>query len=367
MASRKYKNYLNPKKDTMIRKDNPSVESAFYRDMENFKLLSAEEEQGCSKNIHDNFQAMINEVMINSLSNDLGKIQEMIKNWMAQDNSLKPQQCRVRSIMSEVFIASRLNSENIELRKLYNCLKIHQREVEMARDIIVQSNLRLVVSIAWSYRNRGLPIDDLVQEGNVGLMRAAMRFDYRVGTRFVTYASWWIRQAISNALVQKTKTIQIPFHVRKLQKEVNSAKAALLDELGHEPTLEEIACKSNLSSSQVKMVAVIPGEPISLDKPLSDDGLTVGHTLQDVGAPLFDKVVATENRQLIGKCMQKLNQRERDVILMRFGLDRCGEKTLKEIGKMMKISRERVRQLETQALTRLGFSSCVAKVAGHCN
>jgi RNA polymerase sigma factor (sigma-70 family) len=233
------------------------------------------------------------------------------------------------------------------------------REGDRARRAFIESNLRLVVSIAKRYQASGLPLLDLVQEGNLGLMHAVDKFDWRKGFKFSTYATWWIRQSIQRGISNTARTIRLPVHTGDDLLRLRRAQSELESELGREPTLEELGVELDLPADRVAELMRVAADPVSLSSPVGEDGETeLGDLVGDSSAddPFAAAALAVLPDE-IAKLMRVLDDRERKILALRFGLDRGEPRTPEEVGQMVNLSRERVRQIEARALSRLRHPS----------
>jgi len=252
------------------------------------------------------------------------------------------------------------NVSPVEIKRALQSIVIGEQQTGQAKRELVEANLRLVVSIAKKYTNRGLQFLDLIQEGNIGLMKAVDKFEWRRGYKFSTYATWWIRQAITRAIADQARTIRIPVHMIETINKLIRTSRSLVQELGHEPTSEEIAVKMDIPVSKVRKVLKIAQEPISLETPIGEEEDShLGDFIEDKSIlNPADAVVASNLREITDEVLATLTPREEKVIKMRFGLGTTGsEHTLEEVGQHFAVTRERIRQIEAKALRKLRHPS----------
>lgn len=333
--------------------------TTYLREMGQFDLLTPEDEARYSKTIREGFDAIIKAIRKDkSKTTEMKMVIERIDLWEKRDPTLKPKKQQLNYMKHCVNKAAQTYPDMRELFELNTKLEAYNRSIETAKDAMIRANLRLVVSIAKRYMHQGLTLADLIQEGNLGLMRAVFRFDYKKGNKFSTYASWWIRQAITRAILDKTRTIRLPVHFLELRSQFFKAFYSLLKELGREPTPVEISKMTELPMDKILAILEASREPISLETPVGDDDSTLGDFLenQESESP-YDMVQNRELATRVNDVLSSLTDREEKIIRLRFGIGEKAEYTLEEIGKRFNVSRERIRQIEKKALNRLRHSS----------
>jgi len=301
---------------------------------------------------------------------------ELIGSYHAQLERARHPKTKKDAAINPRTIHTRLRHLEIEQRvapaqlvEIVNQTMVHVREAHRAKTEMVEANLRLVISIAKKYTNRGLSFLDLIQEGNMGLMKAVEKFEYRRGYKFSTYATWWIRQAITRSIADQARTIRIPVHMIETLNKVMQVQKQLLQEYGHEPTPDEVADEMNLPVERVQQIMKMAQQPISLQSPVGDgDDTSFGDFIEDKSAENpYDMTAYSLLREKIIDVLDTLTERERRVLSLRFGLIDGYSRTLEEVGKQFKVTRERIRQIEAKALRKMRHPTRIRQLHGFFN
>ena len=283
----------------------------------------------------DNIKSSLSRVSVKSQRNEL-------ENRIFKSNKL------LKALRKEVGLSPR------ELQKALSEISSGKKIIEEGKKTLINANLRLVVSIAKKYSNFGLPFLDLIQEGNIGLMTAVNKFDYRRGFKFSTYAHWWVKQGITRAIDDQSRTIRVPVHISDTIHKTIKLSRDFVQNIGREPTCEELAKKMNMSVSKMRKILQISQTPFSFEMPIGEDDSSLGDFIEDkISLSPPDAIVKIKLREQIEKALENHTERESKIIMMRFGLGDGNEYTLEEVGQKFKVTRERIRQIEEKALRKL--------------
>ncbi len=329
--------------------------SLVEQQLQSDRLLTFQQEVLHAKIIRDNFSTIAKSVQeIKSESVTITSLQKTITAWDKKDKPLKPGKRRLDHILQTLHSVCDTVPNEHSTRRLCKEFSLLAEEIESSKNVLITANLRLVCSIAKRYTDRGLSLSDLVQEGCIGLMRAVFRFDHNTGRRFSTYASWWIRQAITRAIPEKTRTIKLPAHFLVSRNHFNKTFSGLRKQLGRKPTMAELAKDTYMPYDKMLSIIETSMEPMSLDEPIGENSQNLMQIIEDRNINRPDDIAITSDLHMqIESILDSLSPREAQVLRMRFGIGGINECTLEEVGQRFNVSRERIRQIEQEALQRL--------------
>jgi RNA polymerase primary sigma factor len=329
--------------------------SLVEQQLQSARLLTFRQEVQHAKIIRDNFLKIVKSVQeIDSKSAAIISLQQKIDIWDKKDKPLKPGKRRLDYILKTLHSVCSTAPEERDTQVLCGEFTLLAEEIESSKNILITANLRLVCSIAKRYTDKGLSLSDLVQEGCIGLMRAVFRFDHNTGRRFSTYASWWIRQAITRAIPEKTRTIKLPAHFLVSRNHFNKTFSGLRKQLGRKPTMNELAKGTYMPYDKMLSIIETSMEPMSLEEPIGENSQNLMQILENRNVNRPDDIAITSDLHTqIESILDSLSPREAQVLRMRFGIGGINECTLEEVGQRFNVSRERIRQIEQEALQRL--------------
>jgi RNA polymerase primary sigma factor len=334
--------------------------TCYLREVASYPLLSPEKEVDLAQTIRQGqnhlVQLVVDHAHEEKLLEDLElKIEKLLDN----EKSFPGVRDKVLKLITRSLArAARKHPDHALFPRLQDEATEIMAAIDAAKHEMVKANLRLVLSIAKRYRNRGMTFDDLIQEGNLGLLKAVGRYDHTKGNRFSTYATWWVRQSIIRGIYDKTRTIRLPVHFIELKSLFFKVFYELLKELGREPTPQEIAERANLPEDKVQMVLTLSSQPVSLETPVGEDEQRLGDFIEDeTSASPLDRCADRELADTARALLASLQPREERILRLRFGMDGHPAETLEKIGQNFKVSKERIRQIEKKALRKLKHPS----------
>lgn len=398
-------------KDQIVNKTSPTYDSLnlYFKCISSFPVLSKQEEKNLAKTITDKKMELIKELLyipfvqkkIYELSNVFSKNPEKAKEMLDDEEEIDIEQIKERFIKVSENIKKIMRRKKLQktfLKKIFDIplrdeltnmfveeLDKFRREIikgenlqpitgmtneefldhfmtikkifnefTEAKNKMIESNLKLVVSIAKKYTGRGLNLEDLIQEGNIGLMKAVEKFEYKKGFKFSTYSTWWIRQSINRAIAEHSKTIRIPVHVIDNICKINKIYRELYQNSENEPDIEEISLNLNIPSDKIADFLAISKEPVSIDMSLRDDDSLLKEFIEDMNSPNpYEEALHDDLKHLIEKVFSLLSKREKEILMRRYGINEEKPKSLDEVGKEFSVSRERIRQIELRAMRKL--------------
>lgn len=332
--------------------------------------------------LYKNLESKLKDIYVKGLKFKLKIFEEFLDSLSPAIREIEDCQYKLRAIerigkKTRIGDTAQIQKRLDEIRKTYRLdpaelvnlvkeVRVDMREAHRAKTEMVRANLRLVISIAKKYTNRGLNFLDLIQEGNMGLMKAVEKFEYKRGYKFSTYATWWIRQAITRSIADQARTIRIPVHMIETLNKVMQVQKQLLQELGHEPTPDEVATEMNFPVERVQQIMKMAQQPISLQSPVGDsDDTNFGDFIEDKGAENpYDMTAYSLLREKLMDVLESLTPRERKVLSLRFGLQDGYSRTLEEVGKQFNVTRERIRQIEAKALRKMRHPTRIRQLQG---